>query len=96
MVRCVHDLHVGVGADTQVFGRRQVHQLVLAGPPGDLVGFTLGRALDQDLLDPADPRPMRDACRALQYLLEPLVAVHTDGVVDEMVGHGGRLGALAR
>ena len=95
MVCSVHDLDLGVGADPQVLCGCEVHQLVLAGPPGHLVGFPFGRPLDDYLLDPAHPRLMRHARRALQDLLEPLVAVNAHGVVNELVGHGGRLGAFA-
>ena len=68
-----------------------MHQLVLASPPGDLVGFPLRWTLDNHLLDPADTGPVGEHRRPLQDLLQTFEAVYADVVVDEVPDHGRRL-----
>src|SRR5690606_26593908 len=48
------DAHVGERAGADRCGRREVHELVLAGAPGEHAGVALAWAFDDDLLDAPD------------------------------------------
>ena len=89
------DLDRGVRAGPQWSGRREVHQPVLAGPRRHDGGILPARALDEHLLDPADPGPVAGERAALDDDPEPLEPLTGHGGVDEPVGERRRLGARA-
>ena len=85
--------HVGPGAGGQGSRRRRdMDQLALGGATADDSWISLGRTLDQDLLQAADPSLVPGQGAALHHHSQPLEALGHHLRRHHLVGAGGGLG----
>ena len=90
------DLDLGVGAGAQRMRRREVHDPVLAGAPGEHRRVALARALDEHLLDAPDACLVGGECAALDDDAQAVEPLAGDARIDEAIGELGRFGARSR
>ena len=93
---CVNNLDARIGAESQLFGYRKMHQLVLAGATREMVGVLAARSFNHDFLNTSDAGAMLLHGRAVQHHFQTVVALAHLSWVTKLVHHCGCGGAFAR